>query len=203
MAGCNGTIARVTWLLNPVGAPKARFRAYLASAVLLGGPFYPRSWRHFNETAEQVVGGGPRDRGLRGGRGRSNAAPANLDRQAVGRDVRRQSTDRTAARRDKDHDCAVKCVKGGSTYVFVDNADKKTYKIANQKFADLEKHAGHTVESHGRDEGRRDHGLEDRDAPGQVTLHCSGAWARRPTRSFSYSSFLFFLLLPNFSTSHF
>ncbi len=46
---------------------------------------------------------------------------------------------------DKDHDCAVKCVKGGSTYVFVNNADKKTYKIANQTFADLEKHAGHTV----------------------------------------------------------
>jgi maltose-binding protein MalE len=46
---------------------------------------------------------------------------------------------------DKDHDCAVKCVKGGSTYVFVNNADKKTYKIANQNFADLEKHAGHTV----------------------------------------------------------
>ena len=47
---------------------------------------------------------------------------------------------------DKDHDCAVKCVKGGSTYVFVNNADKKIYKIANQKFADLEKHAGHTVQ---------------------------------------------------------
>ena len=46
---------------------------------------------------------------------------------------------------EKDHECAVKCVKGGSTYVFVNNADKKTYKIANQKFADLEKHAGHTV----------------------------------------------------------
>lgn len=47
---------------------------------------------------------------------------------------------------DKDHDCAVKCVTGGSTYVFINNADKKTYKIANQKFADLEKHAGHTVQ---------------------------------------------------------
>jgi len=46
---------------------------------------------------------------------------------------------------DKDHACAVKCVKDGSTYVFVNNADKKTYKIANQTFADLEKHAGHTV----------------------------------------------------------
>ena len=47
---------------------------------------------------------------------------------------------------DKDHACAVKCVKDGSTYVFVSNADKKTYKIANQTFADLEKHAGHTVQ---------------------------------------------------------
>jgi len=47
---------------------------------------------------------------------------------------------------EKDHDCAVKCVKGGSTYVFINNADKKTYKIANQTFADLEKHAGHTVQ---------------------------------------------------------
>ncbi|HUL74792.1 MAG TPA: hypothetical protein VLT86_16895 [Vicinamibacterales bacterium] len=46
----------------------------------------------------------------------------------------------------KDHDCAVKCVKGGSEYVFVNGADKKVFKIANQKFADLEKHAGHTVQ---------------------------------------------------------
>ena len=45
-----------------------------------------------------------------------------------------------------DHDCAVKCVKGGSTYVFINSADKKTYKIANQTFKDLETHAGHTVQ---------------------------------------------------------
>ena len=48
-----------------------------------------------------------------------------------------------------DHKCAIDCVKGGSTYVFiVTGADKKTtiYKIANQKLADLEAHAGHTVE---------------------------------------------------------
>ena len=43
----------------------------------------------------------------------------------------------------KDHDCAVKCAKGGSEYVFV--AGDKVFKIANQKFADLEKHAGHKV----------------------------------------------------------
>ncbi len=45
----------------------------------------------------------------------------------------------------KDHDCAVKCAKGGSTYVFVNSADKKTYKIANQTLPALETHAGHTV----------------------------------------------------------
>lgn len=42
-----------------------------------------------------------------------------------------------------DHDCAVACVKGGGTYVFV--AKGKTYKIANQDFASLEEHAGHQV----------------------------------------------------------
>ncbi|HET9371285.1 MAG TPA: hypothetical protein VFO19_13590 [Vicinamibacterales bacterium] len=44
----------------------------------------------------------------------------------------------------KDHDCAVKCAKGGSAYVFV--ADKKIFKIADQKMPDLERHAGHRVE---------------------------------------------------------
>ena len=44
----------------------------------------------------------------------------------------------------KDHDCAVKCAKGGSTYVFV--VDKKIYKLADQKMPDLERHAGHRVE---------------------------------------------------------
>jgi len=46
----------------------------------------------------------------------------------------------------KDHDCAVKCVKGGSEYVFINSADKKVYKISNQTFKDLEAHAGHTVQ---------------------------------------------------------
>jgi hypothetical protein len=45
----------------------------------------------------------------------------------------------------KDHDCAVKCAKGGSAYVFVNAADKKIYKIANQKLPALEVHAGHDV----------------------------------------------------------
>jgi hypothetical protein len=44
----------------------------------------------------------------------------------------------------KDHDCAVKCVtKDGSQYVFV--AGDKVFKIANQKFAGLDTHAGHKV----------------------------------------------------------
>ena len=45
----------------------------------------------------------------------------------------------------KDHDCTLKCVKGGQEYVFINDADHKIYKIANQKFKDLEVHAGHTV----------------------------------------------------------
>jgi hypothetical protein len=45
----------------------------------------------------------------------------------------------------KDHDCAVKCAKG-ENYVFVNAADKKIYKIANPKMADIEKHAGHNIE---------------------------------------------------------
>lgn len=44
-----------------------------------------------------------------------------------------------------DHDCVAKCVKGGSTYIFVNAADKKVYKIGNQDFAALVQHAGHTV----------------------------------------------------------
>ena len=43
----------------------------------------------------------------------------------------------------KDHDCTVKCVKGGEQYVFV--AGDKVFKIANQKFAGLDTHAGHKV----------------------------------------------------------
>jgi len=45
----------------------------------------------------------------------------------------------------KDHDCSVKCAKGGSEYVFANDADKKIYKISNQKFVGLETHAGHHI----------------------------------------------------------
>ena len=41
------------------------------------------------------------------------------------------------------HDCTNACVKAGAKYVFISNG--KTYSIANQDFADLQEHAGHTV----------------------------------------------------------
>jgi len=44
---------------------------------------------------------------------------------------------------DSDHDCVTKCVAGGSKYVFVSGG--KTYQIANQSFADLKAHGGHSV----------------------------------------------------------
>jgi hypothetical protein len=47
----------------------------------------------------------------------------------------------------KDHDCTLKCVKGGSQYVFV--VGDKIFKIADQKMAALEQHAGHKVEIEG------------------------------------------------------
>jgi hypothetical protein len=40
--------------------------------------------------------------------------------------------------------CTVDCVKGGAKYVLV--VGDKVYKIANQKFADLEKHPGVAVQ---------------------------------------------------------
>jgi opacity protein-like surface antigen len=48
----------------------------------------------------------------------------------------------------KDHDCAVKCVKNGAKYVLV--VGDKIYKIANQKFAALSKDAGYPVQVTGR-----------------------------------------------------
>jgi hypothetical protein len=44
-----------------------------------------------------------------------------------------------------DTECTTACVKGGAEYVFVGPGDK-VFAIANQKFADLPKHAGHTVQ---------------------------------------------------------
>lgn len=44
---------------------------------------------------------------------------------------------------DSDQACVNKCIDGGGKYVFV--AGGKTYQIANQNFADLKPHGGHTV----------------------------------------------------------
>ena len=52
---------------------------------------------------------------------------------------------------DSDHDCVTKCVAGGSKYVFV--AGGKTYQIANQDFASLKDHGGHTVKLSGEMKG--------------------------------------------------
>jgi hypothetical protein len=43
-----------------------------------------------------------------------------------------------------DRQCVEACVKGGAKYVFVGEGDK-VYKIANQEFAGLTAHAGHSV----------------------------------------------------------
>lgn len=40
-------------------------------------------------------------------------------------------------------ECTLACVKGGSKYVFVSNG--QVYNVANQEFAGLEVHAGHSV----------------------------------------------------------
>lgn len=42
-----------------------------------------------------------------------------------------------------DSRCIQNCIKGGGKYVFVSKG--KVQQIQNQDFADLEKHAGHTV----------------------------------------------------------
>jgi hypothetical protein len=42
-----------------------------------------------------------------------------------------------------DAECTKACVKGGSKYVFVSNG--KVYSIANQDYAGLDEHAGHSV----------------------------------------------------------
>ena len=42
-----------------------------------------------------------------------------------------------------DRDCTLACVKNGGKYVFVSKG--KVYQIANQDYAGLQEHAGHTV----------------------------------------------------------
>jgi hypothetical protein len=43
-----------------------------------------------------------------------------------------------------DRECTQKCIDGGAKYVFVGEGDK-VYTIANQDFAGLKAHAGHSV----------------------------------------------------------
>lgn len=45
------------------------------------------------------------------------------------------------------HDCTLVCTKGGAKFAFVSNG--KVFDISNQSFADLTKHAGHTVSVEG------------------------------------------------------
>lgn len=51
-----------------------------------------------------------------------------------------------------DRECTEACVRGGSLYVLV--ADGKVFELANQKHADLAKHAGHTVKLTGELNGK-------------------------------------------------
>ena len=61
------------------------------------------------------------------------------DAMCNGKHAKAESGSQMAA----DHACALKCVQGGSKHVFV--VGDKTYQIANQDFADLNTHEGHTV----------------------------------------------------------
>jgi len=56
--------------------------------------------------------------------------------------VKHAKTEHAGASAD-DHDCVTKCVEGGQKFVFVSGG--KTYQIANQDFAALKEHAGHSV----------------------------------------------------------
>jgi len=51
-----------------------------------------------------------------------------------------------------DRECTEACVRGGSLYVLV--VDGKVFEIANQKHADLAKHAGHSVKVTGELSGK-------------------------------------------------
>jgi hypothetical protein len=55
----------------------------------------------------------------------------------------KHSADEHAGKKMTDRECTLACVKDGSKYVFV--TEGKVYPITNQDFADLAKHAGHTV----------------------------------------------------------
>ena len=52
------------------------------------------------------------------------------------------------AKKMSDHDCTVACVKSGQKYVLT--SGDKTYEIADQDFAGLERNAGATVKATGQ-----------------------------------------------------
>ena len=49
----------------------------------------------------------------------------------------------TTSKAEKDRQCTLECVKGGGKYVLASQG--KVFEIANQEFAGLQQHAGHTV----------------------------------------------------------
>jgi hypothetical protein len=62
-----------------------------------------------------------------------------------------KSVDEHGGKAMTDRQCAQACIKGGATYVFVN--DGNVYKIENQDFAGLPLHAGHTVTLKGEMKG--------------------------------------------------
>jgi hypothetical protein len=50
---------------------------------------------------------------------------------------------KTTSKADKDRECTLACVKAGGKYILASQG--KVFEIANQDFAGLSEHAGHTV----------------------------------------------------------
>ncbi|MCI0423244.1 MAG: hypothetical protein L0387_44460 [Acidobacteria bacterium] len=59
---------------------------------------------------------------------------------------------KTASKAERDRECTLECVKAGGKYVFASRG--KVYEIANQDFAGLQQHAGHTVKLTGEMDGK-------------------------------------------------
>lgn len=70
-----------------------------------------------------------------------------------------------------DRDCTLACVKGGGKFVFARGA--KVYPIANQDFAGLTEHAGHTVKLKGEMKG-------DTITVSSIEMPASKAKAKKP-----------------------
>jgi len=61
------------------------------------------------------------------------------------------ATEHGGAKKASERDCTLACVKDGGKYVFV--SEGKTYTLANQDYAGLQLHAGHTVQLTGDMQG--------------------------------------------------